>query len=252
MQLEDALGSKEAGIDSEQEAHLILNYPPSGQGELLTCPTVVLGNGGTIALWYLPNALSCAAQATILQSLLPLQEQLASSIVAAAEDDRLVGCLEFTPASHMQGHMTCLFGPMILMDLNTNTMFQWANNMTILNSILSGALSVMHLQLYDAGIQGIWRMKYWATDNHPHISWYDILASVSDYKDCIMHIPSLGIDLMYSLGTVVAFSGCLLLHGVNSVEGNRNCLTYYVWDNIHNFVGHLHSQSHGSSFHQSH
>ncbi|KAL4061766.1 hypothetical protein J3A83DRAFT_4374572 [Scleroderma citrinum] len=62
MWLEDALDSKEAGIDSEQEACLILNYPPSGQGELLTCPTVVLGNGGTIALWYLPNASSHTTQ----------------------------------------------------------------------------------------------------------------------------------------------------------------------------------------------
>ncbi|KAL4061986.1 hypothetical protein J3A83DRAFT_4196235 [Scleroderma citrinum] len=51
MWLEDALGSKEAGF--------ILNYPPFGTGELLVCPTVVLRNGGTITLWYLPNALSC-------------------------------------------------------------------------------------------------------------------------------------------------------------------------------------------------
>ncbi|KAL4068882.1 hypothetical protein V8B97DRAFT_2024555 [Scleroderma yunnanense] len=221
MWLEDALGSKEAGIDSEQEACLILNYPPSRQGELLTCPTVVLENGGTIALWYLPNALSHTTQATILQSLPPL----------------LAGCLEFTPASQMQGHMTHLFSPMISTDLNTDTTFQWTNDMTIPNSILSGALSVMHLQLYDVGIQGIQSMKHWATDNHPCISWYDVLASVSDYKYCVMHIPSLGIDLMYSPGTVVAFSGCLLLHGVNSVEGNRYCLTYYMRDNVHNFVG---------------
>ncbi|KAL4068984.1 hypothetical protein J3A83DRAFT_4373242 [Scleroderma citrinum] len=50
MWLEDALGSKEVGTDSEQEAHFLLNYPPSGNGELLVHPTVVLGNGGTIAL----------------------------------------------------------------------------------------------------------------------------------------------------------------------------------------------------------
>ncbi|KAL4066770.1 hypothetical protein J3A83DRAFT_4066689, partial [Scleroderma citrinum] len=64
-----------------------------------------------------------------------------------------------------------------------------------------------------------------------------ILASAGDYKDCVMHILSLSIDVMYSPGTVVAFLGCLLLHGVNSVEGNRYCLTYYMRDNIHNFVG---------------
>ncbi|KAL4061827.1 hypothetical protein J3A83DRAFT_4385086 [Scleroderma citrinum] len=73
MWLEAALGSKEAGF--------ILNYPPFGTGELLVCPTVVLRNGGTITLWYLPNALSCPTKDTILSSLPPLWEQLASSIV---------------------------------------------------------------------------------------------------------------------------------------------------------------------------
>ncbi|KAL4080808.1 hypothetical protein J3A83DRAFT_4084876, partial [Scleroderma citrinum] len=68
-------------------------------------------------------------------------------------------------------------------------------------------------------------------------SWYDILASVGNYKDCILHIPSLGINLMYGPGTVVTFSDHLLQHGVNSVEGNRYCLTYYMMDNIHNFIG---------------
>ncbi|KAL4063333.1 hypothetical protein J3A83DRAFT_4106819 [Scleroderma citrinum] len=145
------------------------------------------------------------------------------------------------------------------MDLNINTAFQWVSNMTILNAILSGALSIMHLKLYGLGIQGIWEMRNWAMDHHPCMyeafnifptiftnisiianqypllhhdlhscsSWYDILASVGDYKDHVIHIPSLDIDLMYNLGTVVAFSGHLLLHGVNSVEGNRYCLTYY-------------------------
>ncbi|KAL4062310.1 hypothetical protein V8B97DRAFT_2026852 [Scleroderma yunnanense] len=245
MQLEDALGSKEAGIDSEQEAHFILNYPPSRHGELLIHPTVVLGNDGTIAVWYLPNALSCPTevlfvvlllpfhlyfQDTTLRSLLPLQEQLASSI-----DDRLVGCLEFTPTSQIQGHTTCFFNPTISTDLNTEATFQWGRNMATPNSIISGALSIMLLQIYNM-------------EQHPHmhealsiwpIAFTNISAitnSVGNYKDCVPHIPSLGINLMYGPGIVVAFLGHLLQHGVNSVEGNRYCLTYYMRDNIHNFV----------------
>ncbi|KAL4076928.1 hypothetical protein V8B97DRAFT_2021614 [Scleroderma yunnanense] len=221
MWLEDVLGSREAGIDSEWEACFLLNYPPSGNGELLVCPTVVLENGGTIALWYLPNALSCPIEDTILRLLPPLQDQLASSIFNV-ENNRLVGCLEFAPASQMQGHT-------------------WVRDMTILNSIISGALSIMHPQLYDI-----------AAANHPHMHgafsiWPTIFTNISAitnrcsslhyYKDCILHIPSLGIDLMYSPGTVVTFSGHLLQHGVNPVEGNRYCLIYYMRDNIHNFVG---------------
>ena len=50
-----------------------------------------------------------------------------------------------------------------------------------------------------------------------------------------MAIPTLGIELEYKPGTAVAFSGRLLRHGVNAVEGNRCCLTYYMRDNIHHW-----------------
>ncbi|KAL4074549.1 hypothetical protein V8B97DRAFT_2022768 [Scleroderma yunnanense] len=217
-------------IDPKWEAYFILHHLPSEKGELLTCPTVILGSGGTITLWYLLNSLSCSTKAIILEALLPLWEQLKCSILGHSwqtwhEDDRLVSCLEFALTSHMQGHLmssithTCLFDPMISIDLNMSTAFQWVSDMTILNSILSVVLSIMHLQIYDVGIQGTQRMKEWAVDNHPHMhsafsiwptiftnislicSWYDILASVSDYKDCI--------DLIYSSGTVAAFLGHL-------------------------------------------
>ncbi|KAL4080515.1 hypothetical protein J3A83DRAFT_4184551 [Scleroderma citrinum] len=140
--LEDALGSRKVGIDSGQETCLLLNYPPLGNVELLVHPTVVLGNGGTITLWYLLNALFHPTEDTILRSLLPLWNQLASSIVNCSwwtwsqwfniEDNRLAGCLEFAPASQMQGHTTCFFHPTVSTDLNT--------------------------ELYDVGIHCIWNM----------------------------------------------------------------------------------------------
>jgi len=51
-----------------------------------------------------------------------------------------------------------------------------------------------------------------------------------------MAVPTLGIELVYKPGTAVAFSGRLLRHGVNAVEGNRYCLTYYMRDNIHQWA----------------
>ena len=73
-------------------------------------------------------------------------------------------------------------------------------------------------------------------DPYSRSNWYDILVSVGEYKDCYLDIPTLGLKLEYSPGTIVAFSGRLLRHGVNKVDGHRCCFAYYMRDNIHNFL----------------
>ena len=73
-------------------------------------------------------------------------------------------------------------------------------------------------------------------DPHSQLNWYDILVSVGEYKDCYLDIPTLSVKLEYSPGTTVAFSGFLLCHRVNKVDGNRCCFAYYMRDNIHNFL----------------
>ncbi|KIO09185.1 hypothetical protein M404DRAFT_132845, partial [Pisolithus tinctorius Marx 270] len=57
-------------------------------------------------------------------------------------------------------------------------------------------------------------------DPHSRSNWYDMLVMVSDYEDCVLDIPTLGLQFLYNPGTVVAFSGQLLRHGVSSVGGN--------------------------------
>ncbi|KIN94696.1 hypothetical protein M404DRAFT_114910, partial [Pisolithus tinctorius Marx 270] len=64
-----------------------------------------------------------------------------------------------------------------------------------------------------------------------------MLVTVGDYEDCVLDIPTLGLQFLYNPGTVVAFSGRLLRHGVSSVGGNRCCFAYYMRDNIHNWIG---------------
>ncbi|KIM65050.1 hypothetical protein SCLCIDRAFT_113884, partial [Scleroderma citrinum Foug A] len=73
-------------------------------------------------------------------------------------------------------------------------------------------------------------------DPHSQSNWYDILVSVSEYKNCDLDILTLSVKLEDSPGTAIAFSGRLLHHGVNKVEGNRCCFVYYMQDNIHNFL----------------
>jgi len=126
----------------------------------------------------------------------------------------------------------------------------------------------MHPQLYEDGMRGISLLEDWSSANdlgmnralslwptvftnisvianrctplhcdpQSRASWYDIIVNVGEYTDCIMAIPTLGIELVYKPGTAVAFSGRLLRHRVNAVEGNRYCLTYYMRDNIHHWA----------------
>ena len=52
-----------------------------------------------------------------------------------------------------------------------------------------------------------------------------------------MYIPTLRIILEYPPGTVVTFSGHLLQHAVNCVEGNRYTTAYYMQWAVHNWLG---------------
>ncbi|KAI6155985.1 hypothetical protein BKA82DRAFT_3967452, partial [Pisolithus tinctorius] len=119
-------------------------------------------------------------------------------------------------------------------------------------AILSASLSIMHPPLYNASHQAMWQLSEWSAMNDPEMlavlqhwpvvytnismianwlaplhcnpqscaDWYNMLISVSNYSKCILDIPSLGIQFDYQPGTVVAFSGQLLWHGVNDVSGN--------------------------------
>ncbi|KAI5996562.1 hypothetical protein F5J12DRAFT_725589, partial [Pisolithus orientalis] len=74
-------------------------------------------------------------------------------------------------------------------------------------------------------------------DPQSHAKWYDMLVSVGNYSECILDVPSLSLQLDYHPGTVVAFSGQLLWHGMNEVSSNYCSLAFYMCDNIHNWLG---------------
>ncbi|KIM63803.1 hypothetical protein SCLCIDRAFT_116477, partial [Scleroderma citrinum Foug A] len=141
----------------------------------------------------------------------------------------------------------------------------WLQDMILLSSLVSGALSIIHPQLYADGMRRIHALESWSTMNNSRMNralsvwptaftnislianqstplhcdpqsrcdWFDMIINVGEYDHCTMAIPTLGVELLYKPGTAVAFSGRLLQHGVNAVEGNRYCLTYYMRDNIH-------------------
>ncbi|KIM65639.1 hypothetical protein SCLCIDRAFT_112476, partial [Scleroderma citrinum Foug A] len=145
---------------------------------------------------------------------------------------------------------------------------QWSKDICLPSAILSSVLSIIHPSLYDAGSLAMHHLNDWATahdsqmaaalanwstiftnvsvivnrstplhrDPHSQSNWYDLLVSVGKYDDCALHIPTLRIQVLYTPSTIIAFSGCLLQHGVNEVDGVRCCLAYYMRDNIHHWL----------------
>ncbi|KIO10985.1 hypothetical protein M404DRAFT_128978 [Pisolithus tinctorius Marx 270] len=151
---------------------------------------------------------------------------------------------------------------------NTSTR-EWVDQMSNTNALLSAILHVIHLQMYADGrevlihlgkqaeqqadldmssILLIWSSTYSsmsmmvnrATCYHRDINgqdpWYDMLVTVGDYLPLDFVIPMLNLQLHYNPGTIIAFSGSALEHGVGAVDGDRACLVYYMCANIHQLV----------------
>jgi len=188
-------------------------------------------------------------------------------ISCKAPDGSLCGYISIIGCTYSSSHIQHE-NASISADLNTPAGFQWLQDMTYPSAIVSGALSIMHPQLYEDGMRGMSTLEDWSSmydpvmnralslwptaftnislianqstplhrDPQSRASWYDVIVNVGEYTDCVMAIPTLGIQLVYKPGTAVAFSGRLLRHGVNAVEGNWYCLTYYMRDNIHQWA----------------
>jgi hypothetical protein len=139
-------------------------------------------------------------------------------------------------------------------------------------ALLSGALAIMHPDLYMAGrtafdnlrarlqsadnphasefmdmallLQG-WATVYsgasvmvnrsspWHRDINSCPQWFDLLASIGDYCGINIDLPTIGASLPYGPRTVIAFCGKLICHWVLAGSGNRMCLAFYMWDNVH-------------------
>ena len=66
----ESLSSMEPGTIADKEQALLRKFPTTICG-LLDEPTIILGEGGTVALWYLPGALSRPTQVGFNTSFLP-------------------------------------------------------------------------------------------------------------------------------------------------------------------------------------
>ncbi|KIM63802.1 hypothetical protein SCLCIDRAFT_23971 [Scleroderma citrinum Foug A] len=81
VRLAESLAPMEPGNNGEREDMFIRKFSPTMCG-LLDEPAVILGEGGIVALWYLPGALARPTQKNIMQALCPLYGRLTASIWA--------------------------------------------------------------------------------------------------------------------------------------------------------------------------
>jgi hypothetical protein len=143
----------------------------------------------------------------------------------------------------------------------------WLSHMAWINSLTAATLYVMHPDLYKAGrevmvkfgqeldlttdwdgleeLLPVWGSVFNAVsvisnretplhrDNYSRPQWYDLLATVGDYSEAEMLLPTIGLRLKYKRGTMVALSGKVLRHGVCKAKGDRLCLAWYMRDNLH-------------------
>ncbi|KAG9311623.1 hypothetical protein JVU11DRAFT_7844 [Chiua virens] len=63
--------------------------------------------------------------------------------------------------------------------------------------------------------------------------WFDLVLIVGNYEAIKFEMPELKIACYYPPGTVIAFSGQLLEHGVWHAAGNRSCIVWYMQEKVH-------------------
>ncbi|KAI6000138.1 hypothetical protein F5J12DRAFT_784451 [Pisolithus orientalis] len=240
IQLSEHLSAMELGVDETWEAGHLAVHPSSLTG-FVDEPMVILGTSDTIALWYLPGAITNDLQASLqthmLATLDPLHHAMSKNMTSGSWQKNAEyfnhtswspGYLEFSLARHQQGHMVWLYYLRASADLQMDASHEWSQQSYLLAAILSSALSIMHPGLYDAGRQAMqsldtWSsqhnqdmhdaLQHWPLDPHSWSDWYDMLVTVGSYEDCVLDIPMLGLQFLYNPGTVVAFSSRLLRHG---------------------------------------
>ncbi|KAI6158818.1 hypothetical protein EDD17DRAFT_1487873, partial [Pisolithus thermaeus] len=147
---------------------------------------------------------------------------------------------------------------------------EWVDQMSKFHALLSGTLAVIHPHIYASGwevlirlgvdaqrwgdtdmssILPIWNLVYTsvsimanhATPYHRDVNgwqqWLDMLIMVGHYPPLDFVVPTLNLQFRYNPRTIIAMPGSVLEHGVGYADGNCACITYYMWQNVHQSVG---------------
>ncbi|KAI5992380.1 hypothetical protein F5J12DRAFT_786172 [Pisolithus orientalis] len=191
------------------------NAEPAERYTEVTEPSILVTNSNTICIWYLLDTLSPKRRANIWNCLHLLREPLWESIKAspqAWQTDRsyfcnnaeLKGTINLSPTWFQQGHGVDGREALIFLGKQVE---QWADSdMSSILLIWSSMYSSMSMMVNQA--------TCYHRDINGQDPWYDMLVM-----------------LHYNPGTIIAFSGSALEHGVGAVDGDRACLVYYMHAN---------------------
>ncbi|KAF9222208.1 hypothetical protein BS17DRAFT_676383, partial [Gyrodon lividus] len=170
------------------------------------------------------------------------------------------GMVNLSPAWFQQGHnvASVLFRPR----RNNEEARQWLATIFQAQCHLSAAMGIMHLQMYAIGwaaLIKIWKdaseeirevLWVWPSiysslslmvnqcspfhlDKMGKPQWFDQLLTIGHYNGLDLVLPTLQLRLDCPPGTVVAFSGELLIHGARETDGDRACIAWYMQDKVH-------------------
>ncbi|KAI5983608.1 hypothetical protein F5J12DRAFT_787810 [Pisolithus orientalis] len=168
----------------------------------------ILSSQHTIALWYLPGAITNDLQASLqthmLATLDPLHHTMSKSMTSGSwwknaeyfnHASWSLGCLEFSLARHQQGHMVWLYYLRGLYDTGRQAMQS-------LDTWLSQHNQDMHdaLQHWPSVFTNVSIISNQTTpfhqDPHSWSNWYDMLVMVGNYEDCVLDIPTLSLQFL--------------------------------------------------------
>jgi hypothetical protein len=74
-------------------------------------------------------------------------------------------------------------------------------------------------------------------DNDTRPEFLDLLVSCGFYEKCVLEKPGLGLRFFWPPGSLSAFSGKLIRHGVSAADGERAALALYMRDSVQEKFG---------------
>ncbi|CAA7266454.1 unnamed protein product [Cyclocybe aegerita] len=240
----------------DKEGHIVMWYLPGILGE---------------ALWE-----QMWKGVEVVQRLLAIDRcskswRLSDKYYMAAEECTIrPGTASFSPAWFQQAH-AATNNLEVSATLRTVEGLQWLCEAQEANLLIGGILGVIHPALYETGrravqalhgdvpvdkganILELWALPFTSVsimnnrqtpvhhDSGGGFKCMDLLATVGPYTNGEMDIPTVGIRVRYSAGTMVGITRRALLHAAK-VTGERACFAYYM---RHNVLKHLNLEEPG-------
>ncbi|RDB22963.1 hypothetical protein Hypma_009940 [Hypsizygus marmoreus] len=177
------------------------------------------------------------------------------------------GSINFSPGWFAQGHTTSKFPllPSVNLrdDVNSSA---WLEEIISPEEFMNSILALTHPRLFDAAVEMLNHLRSnpntqavacrWAsvfsgiavianrltpphTDRGGLPNWYDSLASIGSFSRAYLHLPDLGISLLYRPGTVVNLCGNVIRHEVKGAwgAGDRVCYARFMRKAIFSHFG---------------